>query len=190
MQGKLIILSAPSGAGKSTMVNHLLSKEELNLAFSISATCRQPRSNEKHGVEYYFFSQKEFEGMIVRGEFVEYEQVYKGCYYGTLVSEVERITSMKRNVVFDVDVKGGIAIKKMFGERALALFIAPPTADVLRERLIRRNTDDAEMIEHRLGKAAYEMSFAPQFDKVIVNDKLSETKKEIESVIKEFIEKP
>jgi len=188
MQGKLIIFSAPSGAGKSTIVNYLLSRG-LNMEFSISATSRAPRGNEQHGHEYYFISTEEFKERISKGEFVEYEEVYSGCFYGTLRNEVERITSSGRNVIFDVDVKGGLNIKKQFGDRALAVFIAPPSIDALRERLTSRSTDSQEMIEKRVGKAAYEMTFAPQFDVVILNDNLETAKMEAEKVIKDFFEK-
>lgn len=188
MQGKLIIFSAPSGAGKSTIVNYLLSRG-LNMEFSISATSRAPRGNEQYGHEYYFISTEEFKERISKGEFVEYEEVYSGCFYGTLHNEVERITSSGRNVIFDVDVKGGLNIKKKFGDRALAVFIAPPSIETLRQRLIKRSTDSREMIEKRVGKAAYEMTFAPQFDVVILNDNLETAKMEAEKVIKEFFER-
>lgn len=186
MQGKLIIFSAPSGSGKSTIVNHLL-KRGLNMEFSISATSRAPRGNEKNGVEYYFISTAEFKNRISNNEFVEYEEVYPGCFYGTLRAEVERITSAGSNVVFDVDVKGGLNIKKQFEERALAVFIAPPSVDVLRKRLKNRCTDSDEMIEKRVGKATYELTFAPQFDIVILNDDLEKTKLQAEEVIKRFL---
>lgn len=186
MNGKLIIFSAPSGAGKSTLVQHLLTCG-FDLEFSISATSRAPRGNETHGVEYYFLSPEEFRQRIDNHEFLEYEEVYPNCYYGTLRSEVERITSSGKNIVFDVDVVGGINIKKEFVQRALAVFIAPPSKEILHDRLINRGTDAPEMIEKRIGKADYEMTFAPQFDIVVVNDDLDKAKLEAENVIREFL---
>lgn len=183
---KLIIFSAPSGSGKSTIINYLL-EQNLGLEFSISATSRQPRGEEKSGVEYYFLSNDEFEKQIVNDDFVEYEEVYSGCYYGTLRSEIERISSQGKIVVFDVDVVGGLNLKKKFGADALALFIAPPSIQSLRERLINRQTDTPEMIDKRVGKAEYEMSFAPQFDKVVINDNLIKAQKEAEQIIQDFI---
>ena len=186
MNGKLIIFSAPSGAGKSTLVQHLLTCG-FNMEFSISATSRAPRGNEKHGVEYYYLSPEEFRQRIDNHEFLEYEEVYPNCYYGTLRSEIERITSSGKNIVFDVDVAGGINIKEEFGNRALAVFIAPPSKEILHDRLINRGTDSPEMIEKRIGKADYEMTFAPQFDIIVVNDDLGKAKIEAESVIREFL---
>lgn len=188
MSGKLIIFSAPSGAGKSTLVNYLLTRD-LNLEFSISATCRAPRGREKHGKEYYFLSQEDFKEKIENKEFIEYEEVYSGCFYGTLRSEVERILAKGKNVVFDIDVLGGINIKKQFGDQALSVFVAPPSIEALRQRLVRRHTDTPEMIEKRVGKAAYEMTFADRFDKVIVNENLEKAKKEAEEAILHFISK-
>jgi len=182
----ILIFSAPSGAGKSTLVNYLLSKNP-NLEFSISATSRKPRGQEQNGKEYYFISADEFRRRVQNDEFVEYEEVYPDLFYGTLKAEVERIESKKHHVVFDVDVKGGVNLKRIFGDRALSLFIAPPSVDVLRERLIHRATDSAEMIEQRVGKAAQELTFAPQFDRVIVNDDLSSAKAQLEKEVYGFL---
>lgn len=186
MSGKLIIFSAPSGAGKSTLVQYLLSCD-FGMQFSVSATNRAARGLEKHGEAYYFLSTDDFQQKILNKEFLEHEEVYKGCFYGTLRSEVDRITATGSHVVFDVDVVGGLSIKKQYPDRALALFIAPPSVDVLRQRLIARNTDSAEMIEKRMAKAAYEMSFAPEFDYIIVNDNLQNAKAEAESIIRDFL---
>ncbi len=183
---KVIIFSAPSGSGKSTIVNHLL-ELDLGLEFSISATSRPPRGNESNGIEYYFLSAEEFKKKIQNNEFIEYEEVYPDCFYGTLRNEIERISAKKRVVIFDVDVLGGINLKNQFGEDALAIFIAPPSIETLRKRLINRCTDSEEMIEKRVGKAKYEMTFAPQFDRVIINDHLEEAKNEAEEVVRKFL---
>ena len=188
MNGKLIIFSAPSGSGKSTIINYLL-KQNLNLAFSISATSRPPRGEEKHGVEYFFLSPDEFRQRISNNEFLEYEEVYKDRYYGTLKAQVEKQLEAGQNVVFDVDVGGGCNIKKFYGDRALSLFIQPPCVEELRRRLIGRGTDASEVIEHRVAKAEYELSFASKFDKVIINDDLEAAKAEALKVIKEFLNK-
>ena len=186
--GKVIIFSAPSGAGKSTIVNHLLGRG-LGLEFSVSATCRAPRGQEQHGKEYYFFTREEFEKRIAAGEFLEYEEVYPGCFYGTLKSEVERIWSEGHTVLFDVDVVGGLNIKKKFGETALSVFIQPPSVAALRERLIGRATDSPEKIEERVAKAEYELTFADDFDTIIVNDKLEDALREAELKVWQFLEK-
>ena len=188
MAGKLVIFSAPSGSGKSTIINYLL-KQGLDLHFSISATSREPRGSEKHGVEYYFLSPEEFKSKIAANEFLEYEEVYTDKYYGTLKSEVERLLTNGNNVVFDVDVVGGCNIKQYYGDRALSLFIQPPGIEVLRSRLEGRGTDSPEVIESRLAKATYEMTFAPKFDKVIVNDEIETAKAETLQVIRAFLEK-
>ena len=188
MNGKLIIFSAPSGSGKSTIINYLL-KQNLNLAFSLSATSRPPRGEEKHGVEYFFLSPDEFRQRISNNEFLEYEEVYKDRYYGTLKAQVEKQLEAGQNVVFDVDVVGGCNIKKFYGDRALSLFIQPPCVEELRRRLIGRGTDASEVIEHRVAKAEYELSFASKFDKVIINDDLEAAKAEALKVIKEFLNK-
>ncbi len=185
-RGKLIILSAPSGSGKSTILQSLLPRG-LNLAFSISATSRAPRGTEKDGVEYYFISPEEFKRRIDNNEFLEYEEVYTGKYYGTLKSEVERILNAGKNVIFDVDVVGGTNIKKYYGDQACAIFIQPPSKEVLRQRLVGRATDAPEVIEARLAKAEYELSFAPQFDTVIVNDVLETAQEEAYQTIKTFL---
>lgn len=184
--GKLVIFSAPSGAGKSTIVNYLLS-QDLNLQFSISATSRPPRGAEQHGVEYYFHSPDEFREKIKNDEFLEYEEVYTDKFYGTLKSEVERIVSNGGNVIFDVDVVGGCNIKKFYGKQALSVFIEPPSIDELRNRLINRGTDSPEVIEARIAKAEYELTFAPQFDVVIHNDNLEEAKAKALRVVKAFL---
>ncbi len=186
--GKLIIFSAPSGSGKSTIINYLLT-QNLNLAFSISATSRTPRGEEKNGVEYYFLSPEEFRRRISDGDFLEYEEVYTDKFYGTLKSEVERLTSAGKNVVFDVDVVGGVNIKRFYGERALSIFIQPPGIEELRRRLISRATDAPEVIESRLAKAEYEMSFAPKFDRIVINDDLSTAEQEVLQILKKFLDK-
>lgn len=187
MAGKLIIFSAPSGSGKSTIINYLL-QQNLNLHFSISATSRPPRGKEKNGVEYYFLTPDEFRARIQAGEFLEYEEVYTDKFYGTLKSEVERILSAGKHVIFDVDVVGGCNIKKYYGERALSVFIQPPGIDVLRKRLVARGTDKPNIIEDRIKKAEYELSFADQFDKVIVNDQLEKAQIEALNTIKAFLD--
>lgn len=186
MAGKLVIFSAPSGSGKSTIINFLL-KQGLDLHFSISATSREPRGNEKYGVEYYFLSPEEFKSKIAANEFLEYEEVYTDKYYGTLKSEVERLLTNGNNVVFDVDVVGGCNIKQYYGDRALSLFIQPPGIEVLRSRLEGRGTDSPEVIESRLAKATYEMTFAPKFDRVIINDEIETAKAETLQVIRAFL---
>ena len=186
MAGKLIIFSAPSGSGKSTIINYLL-KQDLHLRFSISATSRAPRGTEKNGVEYYFLTPEEFRSRITNGDFLEYEEVYTDKYYGTLKSEVERILNEGDNVIFDVDVVGGCNIKKFYGERALSVFIQPPSVEELRKRLVGRGTDAPEVIESRVAKAEYELGFAPKFDTVIVNDDLETAKAEALKVISQFL---
>lgn len=187
-KGKLIIFSAPSGSGKSTIINYLM-QQGLQMHFSISATSRAPRGTEKHGVEYFFLTPEEFRQRIANDEFVEYEEVYTDKFYGTLKSQVEHQLEEGQNVVFDVDVKGGCNIKKFYGERALSLFIMPPSVEELRRRLEGRGTDAPEVIQSRLDKAEYEMTFAPQFDKVVVNDDLETAKAEALALIKEFLGK-
>ena len=188
MDGKLIIFSAPSGSGKSTIINYLL-EQGLNLKFSISATSRAPRGEEKNGVEYYFLSPEDFRKRIAAGDFLEYEEVYTDKFYGTLKSEVERIFKEGNNVIFDVDVVGGCNIKKYYGNRALSVFIQPPSVEELRRRLVGRNTDSPEVIESRLAKAEYELGFANQFDVVIVNDDLDKAKEETLRTVRNFLDK-
>lgn len=186
--GKLIIFSAPSGSGKSTIINYLL-KQGLDLAFSISATSRPPRGTERDGVEYFFLTPDEFRERIARGEFLEYEEVYPGRFYGTLKSQVEKQLQDGQNVIFDVDVVGGCNIKQYYGDRALSIFIQPPSIEELRRRLEGRGTDAPEVIESRLAKASYELTFAPKFDRVIINDDLEKAKAEALRVITEFLNK-
>lgn len=186
LMGKLIIFSAPSGSGKSTIINHLL-QQDLNLAFSISATSRPPRGTERDGVEYFFLTPDEFRERIARDEFLEYEEVYPGRFYGTLKSQVEKQLAVGQNVVFDVDVVGGCNIKKYYGERALSVFIQPPSVEELRLRLVGRGTDAPEVIEDRVAKAEYELGFAPQFDVVVVNDNLEEAQQRAYDVIRNFL---
>lgn len=184
---KLLIFSAPSGSGKSTIINRLMKHPELNLHFSISATSRPPRGQEQHGVEYFFLSPEEFRQRIEAGEFLEYEEVYTDRYYGTLKSQVDNQLQEGENVVFDVDVHGGCRIKEHYGNRAMSIFIQPPSIDTLRERLIGRATDAPEVIEQRIARAEYELSFAPKFDTVIINDDLEKAVEETLTAIKEFI---
>ena len=188
-RGKLVIFSAPSGSGKSTIIQSLLNRD-LNLSFSISATSRAPRGTEKNGVEYYFISPEEFRQRIANGEFLEYEEVYAGKFYGTLKSEVERILDSGRNVIFDVDVVGGLNIKKYYGDQALALFIQPPSIEELEKRLKHRATAAPEVIASRVAKAEYELSFAPRFDHIIVNDILEKAQEEAYQTIRQFLDKP
>lgn len=186
MQGKLIIFSAPSGAGKTTIVRHLLMRE-LNLEFSISATSRSKRHNETNAKDYYFLSEDEFRSKIDNNEFLEWEEVYQGTFYGTLKSEIERIRKGGKNVLFDIDVVGGCNIKKFYGHEALSVFVQPPSIEELRNRLITRSTDVLEVIEQRVAKAEYELTFANQFDCIIVNDLLEKALEEAEKCIREFI---
>ena len=189
MKGKLIIFSAPSGAGKSTIVKHLIDHSGIEFGFSISATSRAPRGTEKHGVEYFFMSAEEFTQKIAEGAFIEYEEVYTGCFYGTLKSEVERVLNSGKHMLFDVDVKGGLSIKKLYGEEALAVFVQPPSVEELHRRLVNRATDSEEMIAKRVSKAEWEMQFAPQFDLIIVNDTLEKAQQETEKAVSDFLNK-
>ena len=187
-QGEYVVLCGASGSGKSTIVQWLTKEHpELNLVFSISATSRPPRGTEQHGVEYFFLTPEEFKAKIDANEFLEYEEVYTDRYYGTLKSQVEEQLESGKNVIFDIDIKGGINVKKFFGDRALSLFIQPPSVEELRKRLVGRATDSAEQIEERLAKAEYEMSFAPQFDQIIVNDDLDTAKADTLKTIRNFL---
>ncbi len=185
--GKLIIFSAPSGSGKTTIVKSLLAKN-FNLEFSISATTRSIRGTEKHGIDYYFLSPDEFREKISANELLEWEEVYTNKYYGTLKSEVERITSKGKNVVFDVDVIGGLNIKKMFPNNSIAIFIQPPSIEVLKSRLIARGIDAPEVIKQRLNKAEEELTYAPKFDYIVVNNDLQTAINETEKLLKDFLE--
>ena len=186
--GKLIIFAAPSGSGKSTIINWLMKEHaELNMHFSISCTSRAPRGTEKNGVEYFFLSPEDFRQKISNDEFVEYEEVYKDRFYGTLKSQVDKQLEAGENVVFDVDVHGAMNIKKAYGTQAISIFIQPPSVEELRRRLEGRGTDAPEVIEQRIARAEYELSFAPKFDTVVVNDDLEEAKKATLEKIKKFI---
>ncbi len=185
-KGKLLIFSAPSGAGKSTIVQYLMA-QGLNLHFSISATSRAPRGTERDGVEYFFLSPDEFRARVAAGEFLEYEEVYADRFYGTLKSQVEAQLEAGENVIFDVDVHGGVNIKNYYGDRALSLFIHPGSVDELRRRLVGRGTDAPEVIEQRLDRAAYELSFADKFDRVIVNDDLGRAEAETLAAVRAFL---
>ena len=187
MPGKLIIFSAPSGSGKSTIINWLMSHEELRMAFSISCTSRAPRGTERNGVEYFFVTPEEFRRRIDNDEFLEYEEVYKDRYYGTLKQQVEAQLEKGENVVFDVDVKGGCNIKNYYGDRALSVFIQPPSIEELRNRLTGRGTDVPEVIEDRIARASFELTFAPKFDKVVINDDLDKAKAEALKIVKDFL---
>lgn len=184
--GKVLIFSAPSGSGKTTIVRHLLERYP-TLEFSISATSRAPRGEERNGVDYYFMSNDDFAQRAAQDEFIEWEEVYAGTCYGTLRAEIERIWDRGNVVVFDVDVKGGVNLKRLFGEQALSIFIMPPSIESLRERLVGRATDSPEQIERRVAKAAHEIEFAPQFDQVIVNDDLSLAQTQARDIVSSFI---
>lgn len=184
---KALIFSAPSGSGKTTVVQHLLKTMPHKLAFSISVTTRNPRPNEVHGREYYFLSEEEFEQKVSENAFVEHEMVYKGLHYGTLKSEVERLWAEGKCVLFDVDVKGGLNLKEQFGEKAKAIFLKPPSIDVLMDRLTKRSTEVEHMLKERIAKAKEELSYEEKYDVVLVNDILEETLKEAESLVTTFL---
>lgn len=186
-EGKIIILSAPSGSGKSSIISKIIDNPELSLGFSISATSRKPRGEERHGREYYFISHEEFMQKAERGEFVEWEEVYAGTCYGTLQSEVERVTGTGRNLIMDIDVKGGLNVKKRYGNRAVAIFIMPPGKEELERRLRSRATDSEETIARRLAKADFEMGFAKDYDYCVVNDDLERAAAEVTDIIKREI---
>lgn len=190
MQGKVIIFSAPSGSGKSTIINWLMQEhKELNMAFSISCTSRQPRGQEQDGVEYFFVSPDEFRRRIANNEFLEYEEVYADRFYGTLKAQVKKQLEKGENVVLDVDVKGGCNIKSIYGDKALSLFIQPPSVEELRKRLVGRGTDAPEVIEDRIKRAEFELSFADRFDHVVINDNLDTAKEDALKTISAFINK-
>jgi len=186
MEGKLIILSAPSGAGKTTIVRHLLDLN-LGLEFSISATSRKPRGEEHDGFDYYFISPDSFRQKIANNEFIEWEEVYENQFYGTLLSEIQRIWEKGNHALFDIDVKGGINLKNKFGNRALSLFVSPPSLEELSARLRNRNTDDEASLEKRIEKARYEMSFSDRFDRIIINDNLESAFKEADLIVRDFL---
>ena len=186
MGNKVVIFSAPSGSGKSTIVGHILSLHP-EMEFSVSAASRAPRGTEQHGVEYYFYSADQFREMIAEDRFVEYEEVYPGSFYGTLKIEVERIWAKGHVIIFDVDVKGGVNLKKYFGDQALAVFIQAPSVEELRKRLIFRGTDSPEAIERRVAKAAEEMTYAPQFDRILINDDLKTAFRQAEQMVDDFL---
>lgn len=185
-QSKIFIFSAPSGSGKSTIINYLM-QQGLGMSFSVSATSRKPRGEEQHGREYYFLSPDEFRQKIAHEDFVEYEEVYTDCFYGTLKSEIERMTAAGLHIVFDVDVVGGVNLKKIFGDRAKSIFIMPPSVDELRRRLVGRATDTPEKIEQRLAKAEHELTYADKFDTIVVNDDLATAQAEALKVVTDFI---
>lgn len=187
MAGKVIIVSAPSGSGKSTIINALMSEGSLNMQFSVSATNRQPRGQEQNGVDYHFLSTDDFRRAIERNDFLEYEEVYPGRYYGTLKSEIRRIADAGSNVVLDIDVNGGLRVKEQLGDTALALFIQPPSIDELRKRLTLRATDSAESIEDRVNRAAYELEQGKKYDTIIVNDDLSKAVDQTRQAIADFL---
>jgi len=186
-EGKLIVFSAPSGSGKTTIVHHLLGKKELNLDFSISATSRAKRGNERNGIDYYFITPEQFKRHIDADEFVEWEEVYKNNYYGTLKSEVERIWAEGKHAIFDIDVIGGLRIKNKFPEKTLAIFVKAPSIEVMEHRLRARGTDPEEKIKERIAKAKREIEYAKDFDQILVNEDLEIAKKEATTLVRNFI---
>lgn len=188
MKGKLIIFSAPSGSGKTTIVKRLLEKEELNLEFSVSACTRPRRNNEIHGRDYYFLSKETFRAKIENNEFVEWEEVYKDYYYGTLKSEVERIRNKGKNVIFDIDVEGGLNLKQLYGKNALAVFVMPPSMEELEKRLINRSSDESGHIKMRVEKARAELKHAGKFDVILHNNKLESAVEKAEEIVRNFIQ--
>lgn len=187
MSGKLIIISAPSGCGKSTIIHDLTQRGNIDMTFSVSATNRKPREGEIDGVHYHFLSTSEFHDRIASGDFLEYEEVYPGRIYGTLKSEINRALDAGSNIVLDIDVKGGINVKKLYGDRALSIFIEPPSVEELRRRLENRGTESREVIDERISRAEFELSLAPQFDVVVVNDNLEQAIDRTEQLIVDFI---
>lgn len=191
MEGKLIIFAAPSGSGKSTIINSIMADggaEELNLHFSVSATSRAPRGEERNGVEYFFLSPEEFRQKIANDEFLEYEEVYPDKFYGTLKSQVDKQLAAGENVVFDVDVNGALRIKQLYGKRALSIFIQPPSIEELRRRLESRATDAPEVIDQRIERAKYELAQAEKFDEVVINDNLEIAQVEASALVEDFLE--
>jgi guanylate kinase len=186
-KGKLIVFSAPSGSGKTTIVRHLLNKPELNLAFSISATSRAPRGEELHGTDYYFMSLEQFKTHIKNDDFLEWEEVYRDNFYGTLKSEVDRIWALGKHVIFDIDVAGGLRLKRNFPDKTLAVFVKPPSIDELKIRLKKRKTEDDEKINMRIAKASVELATAPQFDKIIKNDDLETALNEAAQLVSQYV---
>lgn len=187
MSGKLIIISAPSGCGKSTIIHDLTQRGNIDMTFSVSATNRKPREGEIDGVHYHFLSTSEFHDRIASGDFLEYEEVYPGRFYGTLKSEINRALDTGSNIVLDIDVKGGINVKKLYGDRALSIFIEPPSVEELRRRLENRGTESREVIDERISRAEFELSLAPQFDVVVINDNLEQAIDRTEQLIIDFI---
>ncbi|NQX82469.1 MAG: guanylate kinase [Flavobacteriaceae bacterium] len=186
-KGKLIILSAPSGSGKTTLVHHLLKQNDLNLSFSISATSREARGSEKDGEDYYFMNEVNFDKAVSNDDFIEWEEVYKGNKYGTLRSEVERIWAKGGNVIFDIDVVGGLNIKKQFPKEALAIFVKPPSLEVMEQRLRARKTDTEEKIQERVAKSSREMDYACSFDAILINDNLDIAKGDVINMVNDFL---
>ena len=187
MSSRIIIFSAPSGSGKSSIIKELLKEEDLNLAFSISTTSRIPRGKEQNGVEYYFISVDEFKEKIDKQAFIEWQEVYAGNFYGTYQSEIDRLSSLGKNIVFDLDVFGGINLKKIFGKQALSIFIQPPSLEELKKRLEKRNTETIEKIQIRIDKAKYDLEQSIYFDRLIINEDLSESVKEASQMIRNFL---
>lgn len=185
--GKIIIVSAPSGTGKSTIIGRIIDDVALNLGFSVSATSRSPRAGEENGRHYYFMSDEEFMRRVASGDFIEWEEVYAGTHYGTLASEVERVTGEGRNLILDIDVKGALNVKSRYGARALSVFVMPPSIESLGKRLRGRGTDEEAVIQKRLAKAEEEMGYAPEFDRVIVNEDLDVAVSEMRAAIESFI---
>jgi len=189
-QGKLIVFSAPSGSGKTTLVRHLLKQEELNLEFSISATSREKRNNETDGKDYYFLDAKAFKNRIKNDEFLEWEEVYRDNFYGTLKTEVKRIWAQGKNVIFDIDVSGGLRIKRKFPDQTIAIFVKPPSIDELKIRLKKRQTESNDKINMRIAKASAELATAPLFDVIVINDDLDKAIAESYKLVSEFVNKP
>ena len=187
MEGKLIIICAPSGSGKSTIIGRIINDEQLRLAFSVSATTRPRRGEEVHGVDYYYLSEEEFKKHIENDDFAEYQEVYPGRFYGTLKSEIARINADGKNVVLDIDVLGGMNVKKIYGDHALSIFIAPPSIEVLRERLVKRGTDSMEDIERRISKAEFELGYADKCDHMVINDDLDTAVAEVHNLVDTFV---
>ena len=189
-QGKLLVFSAPSGSGKTTIVRHLLAQQDLNLAFSVSCTTREPRGEEQHGVDYYYIDLKTFKNHIKASDFIEWEEVYRDNFYGTLQTEVERIWAEGKNVIFDIDVAGGLRIKKKYPEQTLAVFVKPPSIDELKIRLKKRSTESDDKINMRIAKASVELATAPQFDQIIKNYDLEIAKEDAYQLVKTFLNTP